>query len=314
VHRERIPLAALALATALALSCASASGPTTTEMEREEKKDDSSYVGEIEKWRALRVERLRREDGWLSLVGLFWLKPGVNVFGGDPGNRVVFPKGSSPGLMGTLRLEKGVVSVRVNPSVPVTHEGRLVRNMVLKTDADGDPTILRYKSLMFHVIKRGDRVGVRVKDADSPARRNFTGIETFPIDPAWRLQAHLSPYDQPKKMSVPNILGTPTEETSPGAIVFEVEGQTYRLDPVNEEGSEELFVIFGDKTNGHETYGGGRFLYAPRPGPDGKLVLDFNRSYNPPCVFTPYATCPLPPPQNKLPVRIAAGEKAYGEH
>lgn len=313
VNREKIPLAVLVMAATLTLCCASGPRPQA-DMEKAENSDDSSYVAQIEKWRSAREERLQREDGWLSLVGLFWLKPGANGFGSDPGNRVVFPKGSSPGLAGTFRLDQGVVRVRVNPSVAVTHGGKLVRDMELKSDADGDPTVLRYNSLIFHVIRRGERFGIRVKDADSPARRNFKGMETFPVDPAWRIAAHLSPYDPPKKMSVPNVLGTPTEETSPGAIVFEVAGKSYRLDPVNEEGSEELFVIFGDKTNGNETYGGGRFVYAPRPGPDGKLVLDFNRSYNPPCVFSPYATCPLPPPQNKLPIRIEAGEKTYGEH
>jgi len=307
---QRISLALPLAAALLAGSCTSASPP----MGKGKKTDAPSHLAEIEQWRAQRLERLRREDGWLSLVGLFWLQPGENRFGTDRGNRVVFPKASGPGLMGSLHVAQGVVRVRVNPSVPVTHEGKLIRSLVLRTDADGDPTVLRYGSLAFHVIRRGDRLGVRVKDAESPARRGFKGIANFPADFSWRLKARLEPYDPPRKMSVPNVLGAPTQETSPGAVVFERDGQSHRLDAVHEEGSDELFIIFGDKTNGHETYGGGRFVYAPKPGTDGRLVVDFNRAYNPPCVFTPYATCPLPPPQNKLPIRIEAGEKTYGEH
>ncbi len=276
--------------------------------------ENSKHRAEIETWRAGRLERLRREDGWLTLVGLFWLEEGENRFGTDPSNRVVFPQESAPARMGSFDLANGTVRLRVEPGVVVTHEGKPVTTLALASDAGGGPTLLQHGTLRFYVIKRGDRLGIRVKDSESPARRNFKGIESFSIDPAWRFVARFDPYTPARKMPVPNILGSPTSEISPGAVVFEAGGRSYRLDAVEEEGSKELFLIFGDKTNGHETYGGGRFLYAPRPGPDGKLVVDFNRAYNPPCVFTPYATCPLPPPHNKLPIRVEAGEKTYGEH
>ena len=182
----------------------------------------------------------------------------------------------------------------------------------LKSDEESEPTLLQHGSLSFYVIKRGERFAVRVKDSDAPARSRFHGLENFPIAERFRFVAHFEKYDPPKRISVPNILGKETSETSPGALVFTHEGRTYRLDPVLETGTSELFVIFGDATNGHETYGGGRFLYASPPV-DGRTVLDFNKAYNPPCVFSPYATCPLPPAQNRLPISIEAGEKTY-EH
>ncbi len=183
--------------------------------------------------------------------------------------------------------------------------------VTLASDADEDTTMLRRGSLLFYLIRRGDRLGVRVKDSQSEARRNFRGLDYFPIDPGWRIEARFEPYDPPKSISVPNVLGQDNAEKSPGAVVFEHGGKTYRLDPVLERGETDYFVIFGDRTNGNETYGAGRFLYV-KPPVDGRTVIDFNKAYNPPCVFTEYATCPLPPPQNKLPIRIEAGEKEYG--
>ncbi len=275
---------------------------------------DSSYRAEIEKWRAGRIERLRREDGWLTLVGLFWLAEGENRFGSDPSNRIVFPEGSAPRFLGSIELSKGTAHVQVDPGNEVTQEGKPVTSMTLKSDAEGDePTILKHGTLSFYLIKRGERLGVRVKNGQSPARLSFRGIDSFSIDPRLRLEARFEPHDPPKTIAVPNVLGTVDQEKSPGALVFEHQGRSYRLDPVLESGTKDLFIIFGDTTNGHETYGGGRFLYAAPPV-NGRTVVDFNKAYNPPCVFTPYATCPLPPPQNRLPIRIEAGEKRYGGH
>jgi len=299
---------AIAIVGAAGISCAGTRAPA------EENAGVNAHRAEVERWRAQRMERLRRDDGWLTLVGLSWLAPGDNSFGSDPAGRVVFPEGTAPAHLGSFNLEGETVRLRVGPGAQVTHEGRPVTEMVVQPDTAGSPTVLQHGSLRFHVIRRGDRFGVRVKDSQSPALRAFTGIDAFPIDPAWRVSARFEPYVPARKISVPNVLGDPTTETSPGALVFEVAGRTLRLEPVAEEGSEELFVIFGDGTNGHETYGGGRFLYAAQPDAQGRVVLDFNRAYNPPCVFTPYATCPLPPPQNKLAERIEAGEKSYGEH
>jgi uncharacterized protein len=275
---------------------------------------EASHRADWEAWRAKRLESLRREDGWLTLVGLFWLEEGENTFGSDPSNRIVFPSGKAPTRMGSILLRGGVVSVSVDPRVEVTREGKFITQMRLQTDAGGaQPTVLKHGSLSFYVIERGKRMAVRVKDSQAQARRNFHGIETFPYQERLRIQARFEPYDPPRMIPVPNVLGTRDEEKSPGALVFEWDGKTYRLEPVLEEGETDLFVIFGDATNGSTTYGGGRFLYAKPPDTQGRTVLDFNRSYNPPCVFTPYATCPLPPKQNRLPISIEAGEKNY-EH
>jgi hypothetical protein len=273
---------------------------------------DSAYVAAIESWHAERAASLREPDGWFSLAGLFWLVPGENPFGAAESNRLVFPEGKAPARAGSFVRQGDAVTLRVRPGVPVTCGGRPVTRMALRADADsGGPSGLALGPLRFHVIRRGGRVGVRLKDLESPERARFTGLEYYAVDPGWRLRARFEPYDPPKPVAITNVLGDVSESESPGAVVFERGGRTYRLDPILEEGSDELFLIFADSTNGRGTYGAGRFLYAKPPGPDGILELDFNRAYNPPCAFTPFATCPLPPPQNRLPLAIAAGEKDY---
>jgi uncharacterized protein (DUF1684 family) len=249
------------------------------------------------------------------LIGLVWLEEGENSVGSAPGSRILLPAGKAPVLMGSILLEKGSVSVRADPGSGLTADGKPVTAMPLATDSGGGPaTVLKRGSISFYVIARGSRLGVRVKDSEAETRRDFRGIESFPYDERYRVEARFEPYVPPRDIAVPNVLGTVETQPSPGALVFELDGKTYRLDPVRETGESDLFVIFGDGTNGRETYGGGRFLYAKPPAVGGKTILDFNRAYNPPCVFTPYATCPLPPKQNKLPIRIKAGEKTYGEH
>jgi uncharacterized protein len=247
------------------------------------------------------------------VVGLFWLEPGKNAVGSDPGNRVVLPPGRAPAFLGSLDRRSDSVTFHAAPGSGVLTDGKPVTMLSLRSDADGEPTVLGVGSISFYVIRRGERLGVRVKDSQSEARRTFKGIESFPVDPKWRVEARFEPYEPPRSIPVPNVLGTVDSEKCPGTLVFELEGKTHRLDPVLERGETDLFVIFGDRTNGKETYGAGRFLYAAPPV-GGRTVLDFNKAYNPPCVFTPYATCPLPPPQNRLPIRIEAGERRYGEH
>jgi len=278
------------------------------------KHSDATHRAEIEKWRAGRIERLTAPSGWLTVVGLFWLEPGENGVGSGLGNRIVLPAGKAPATFGTIRLADGKARLDVAPGVDVSHEGKRVESLPLQSDEEGDPTLVRHTTLSFHLIKRGDRLGVRVRDSASDARRDFREIPAYPVRSAWRVMGRLDPYPPGKTIAVPNILGTVSNDPSPGAVVFKVGGKTYRIDAVEEEGSDELFLIFGDSTNGFETYGAGRFLYVPRPGPDGKMVVDFNKAYNPPCAFTAYATCPLPPPQNRLALRVEAGEKEYGDH
>jgi len=273
---------------------------------------DADYRAEIETWRAKRTESLRRADGWLTLAGLFWLKEGENRVGSDPSNRVLLPA-AAPKFLGVILVSRGAASVRVSPGAAVTHDGQRVAAMALRTDAQGEPTVLTHGTVSFQVIERGKRLAARVKDSQSPVRLAFHGIDSYPIDRLWRFEARFEPYDPPKQIPIPNVLGTMENEGSPGAVIFDFQGRSYRLDAVTESGTEELFLIFGDQTNGTQTYGAGRFLYADAPS-GGRTVVDFNKAYNPPCAFTPYATCPLPPPQNRLPIRIEAGEKRYGKH
>jgi len=275
-------------------------------------RDAAVHESEIDAFRQAREERLRTPDGWLTLVGLHWLREGRNTFGSDPESRVVFPEGKAPALVGAFVVEGGRVRVEVAPGVPVTHDGRPVTSLELQNDMQGDPTILALGPLQFYVIERSGRLGIRVKDSESEALRNFTGLDYYPIEASWRIEARFEPYDGPRTLEVPNFIGPPTQETSPGALVFDVEGVAYRMDAIPDDPS--YLLVFADSTNGSETYGGGRFLRVELPAEAGPVVLDFNKAYNPPCVFTPYATCPLPPPQNKIAAAVRAGEKSYAGH
>ncbi|WP_407653801.1 DUF1684 domain-containing protein [Archangium lipolyticum] len=268
---------------------------------------------ETRAWHQKRVANLTSEDGWLTLVGLHWLKEGDNRFGSAAENDLVFPAGT-PERIGTLTLKGGKVTLAVQPGIPLTRSGQPFTGGELRTDANGQqPDVLSLGTLRFFAIRRGEHIGIRVKDTEAQARKQFHGIPTWPVNAAWRVEGRFEPATTPRKMSVPTVLGTVDEMSSPGTIVFTVNGQEYRLDPVQEPGEDKLFIIFADPTNRTESYGAGRFLYADAPK-DGKVVLDFNRAYNPPCAFSPYATCPLPPPQNRLKVRVEAGEKRYGDH
>ena len=273
---------------------------------------DEAYRQEIAQWHRQRIASLSKPDSWLSLAGLFLLHDGTNRFGADSTNDIVFPPGKAPARMGTFFLENGVVRVKIDPGVPVTSDGKPVTTLPLKSDADGKPTILEYRSLNWYIIKRGEQLFVRLKDRENPRIAAFKGIEMFPVDEAWQVEATFEPYHPAKMIDVPTVLGTIDKSPSPGALVFRIKGKTYRLDPLAEPGDKEYFVVFADATTGFETYGGGRFLSVAVPGPDGKTVIDFNKAYNPPCAFSEFATCPLPPKQNRLPIKITAGEKKYG--
>ena len=273
-----------------------------------------AYEAEIEKWREQRETRLKADGGWLTVAGLFWLEKGANRFGTDPTNEIVLPEASAALRAGVFLVKSGGVSVRVEPGVDVTLEGKPVTTMTLKDDSNGDPDVLALGSLTLQVIHRGDRLGIRLKDKNSKLRKEFTGLHWYPIAESGRVTARWAPYDPPKEIPVPTILGTTEKMPCPGVAVFTYGGREMRLEPVLEDpDAKELFFIFRDGTSGKETYGSGRFLYSDLPA-DGKVVLDFNKAYNPPCAFTPYATCPLPPEQNRLDIRIEAGELNYGHH
>lgn len=254
----------------------------------------SGFENDIAQWRRDRETRLKADGGWLTVAGLFWLHPGVNPFGKDQANEIVLPDG--PARAGTFDLH--------GDRVTAAFEGRTREIKPDSADA------LKVGRLSLFVIRRGDRYGIRLKDPESEYRRDFHGIEYFPPREDYRVTARFVP----DRVEIPilNIIGQTEHYLSPGYAVFRLHGEELRLRPYLEESdAKELFYVFRDQTTGKETYGGGRFLYSAIPR-DNQVVLDFNKAYNPPCSFTPYATCPLPPPENRLPVRIEAGEKKYG--
>jgi hypothetical protein len=275
---------------------------------------DESYRSEIQAWRDRREASLKAEGGWLSVAGLFWLKDGPNRFGTDAKGDIVLPAGSAPPRAGVFDLAAGKVTVTFERAVDASLEGHPVTRAELRPDTSGSPDVVSLGRLTFFVIERDGRLAIRLKDRESPPRKAFTGLHWFDVKEDYRVTARYVAYAEPKSIKVPNILGYTEAMPSLGYAVFERDGQEIRLEGVLEEkGAKQLFFIFRDQTSGKETYGAGRFFYADMPK-DGRIVLDFNKAYNPPCAFTAYATCPLPPPQNWMPVRIEAGELTYGKH
>lgn len=271
------------------------------------------YVRGIESWRAARLERLKSASGWLSLVGLEWLKPGVNTIGSDKDNDIVIAK--APPRLGTIAWNKDSVRLTLNDGTGAQIDGKTLASAELLSDAQEKTTTVKFGTVSFYRIDRGDKVGLRIKDSEAETRTKFAGLDYFPIDPSWRIEARWVAFDPPQTLGIPNVLGTIEEMPVPGKAVFERDGKTYELMPVLEtEGASELFYIIADRTSGKETYGAARFLYSDMPK-DGKVVIDFNKAYNPPCAFTPFATCPIAPPENRLQVAVEAGEKKYrGDH
>ncbi len=271
--------------------------------------DKSQYIKDIKAWHQDRVESLKSENGWLNLAGLFWLEEGENSFGSDASNQIVFPE-KAPKKLGTLLLKDSKVSFVAEQGVAVSLLGPTVPAPYVF--ADGQSTTMQYGSLRWFVIKRGPKVGIRLRDLESVELQHFKGVDTYPIDAKWKVTAKLEKATADKKIAIMDVLGQTTMQPSPGTLVFSIAGKEYRLDAVESEG--ELFILYADPTNQKETYGAGRFLYADLPNEQGTTILDFNKSINPPCAFTAFATCPLPPKQNRLPIAIRAGEKNYGLH
>ncbi len=275
--------------------------------------DPAAHSADVEAWREWRYADLMQTDGWLSLVGLYWLEPGRNTFGADPGNKIVFPPENAPASIGQFVLDNDTVSMTVRSNLGVQVDGApaLGHMMFAPAPSLSESPVATMGSLQWHVIKRQERFAIRLKDSLSSTRTEFPGVEMFDLNPEWRFVATFDRYDPPKTIRVPNILGTVSDQPSPGAVVFKVGRKKYRLDVTQERDNPNYFIAFGDSTNGFETYGGGRFVWVDVEDDDGRVVLDFNKSYNPPCVFTDYATCPLPPRQNRLPLRIEGGEKDF---
>ncbi len=267
-----------------------------------------SFEEDLSAWRVERDQALRSPSGYLSLVGLFWLEEGTQTIGSSPACDIPLPLGRGPERVGNLTLTGGVVTFTAEPGAEVTLDGSPVSVSVMASDEKGPPPQVEAGSLTFWIIKRGDWLGVRVQDEQSPLLRSFSGTVAFPADPAWRVTGEFVPDDRALVVDVPNVLGTTYEEEVPGAIRVTLAGMEMELLPTGEP-EEGLFLVFGDGTNGDETYGGGRFLRIDPPDSDGHVVLDFNRAYHPPCAFSPFTTCPRPLLENQLPFRVRVGER-----
>lgn len=259
-------------------------------------------------WKAKRQESVAGTNGWTTLIGLHWLKEGTNTVGSSPTSHVVLSPTRAAAYLGAFVRTGEAVRFDAGADVIATVENQPVRTVLLRDDRDGPPTRLVVEPLSFVVIARGERLGLRIRDPDSSARARFEGLQSFPYDPGWRLEGRFEPFPEKRTLRVPSMIGGFQEYISPGAIVFQRDGREFRLDVVIEPEESDYFVIFKDATAGKTTYPSGRFLYVTPPGSDGRVIIDFNRAYTPPCGFTAFATCPLPPPQNRLPFEILAGE------
>lgn len=267
------------------------------------------FQQETDAWHARRVAALKAEDGWVNLAGLHWLSEGLQSFGSDASREIVLPPGRIAANAGTFERQGNVVIMRSAESSGIRVNGRSTRvDTVFSPSLSVAPTCAA-GSLRWTIIQRGDRIGIRVRDLEHPALKSFKGVDRFPADTIWRVTARLVTDPYTRSIPITNVLGQTTQTPLAGRLHFNLNGRPMVLDALKE--GDELFIIFGDETSGSETYPAGRFLYAPMPGADGLTVLDFNRAINPPCAFTPYATCPLPPRQNVLTVAVRAGEKDH---
>ena len=268
--------------------------------------DRALHEADVLAWRDSRRESLLARTGFLTLAGLFWLDKERTAFGSAPDNDLVFPAPADPHI-GTFRLTADGVLMEPRPGAAVYSEDSHVGEILLADDTSDDPVMITHGSLAWSVIKRDGRYAVRLRDFEHPALASFPALPYFPIDPSWRIEATLERYERPQTVTAMTVIeGLDWNPESPGIAVFEKDGETHRLEAYISE--DRLFFVFGDRTNGKETYPAGRFLYAAMPGTDGRLVLDFNRAYSPPCAFNDFATCPIASPRNRLSIRVPAGE------
>lgn len=270
----------------------------------------TDYRSSIETWRMHYEESLKAPQGWLSVAGLFWLHEGENRAGSDPQSDIVLPE-SNPRRAAVLWFRGGKVRLQPASGVTVLVNGNPVQGQDLESDLTDHPDAITIGNLTLTIIQRGSRTGIRLRDPQSVARRQFSGLHWYPIDEQYRIRARWKPYSTVHRIAITNILGMTEEENAPGYAEFEFAGKTWRLEPTIEDNT--LFFTFRDQTAGKETYPSGRFFNTEMPQ-NGQVILDFNKAHNPPCAFTSFATCPLPPRQNWIGAAIPAGEKKYGHH
>jgi len=273
-----------------------------------------TYLEEINNWHQKREVNLKSETGWLTVSGLFWLDEGENTFGASKENKIVFPKGKADEKLGSFILMNGKVQLNILIGVEVKRNDTLFNTGIIFSDEiEEQSIILSHRNLKWFIIKRGNRFGLRLRDLESDARKQFTHINRYPVDKKWIITARYEAPINKKTIPIHDVIGNTTETEFGGTLHFEIDEKKYQLDATI-EGEDDLFIVFADYTSGITTYGAGRFLYAKKPKESNTVILDFNKTYNPPCAFTNFATCPLPPDQNKLPFEVLAGELKYGNH
>lgn len=269
--------------------------------------DETAYIASIEQWQHQRIERLKSKTGWLNLAGLFWLEEGVNSFGSDSLNDIVFPE-KADAFCGTLTLNDGRISLQVDEGVHITSGDTVIQELDLEHDHSENTTHLQQGELAWYIVKRGERYGIRMRDYKHPRIQQLDHIPSYPIQTEFVVEATLKPFDEPRTMIVATPLEGFTEEYQcPGELHFKIRKENLVLYPF--ASGDGYFLVIADETTGMDTYGAGRFMYS-MPDSSGRIILDFNKAYNPPCAFSPFATCPMPPRENFLPVAIEAGEKS----
>lgn len=269
------------------------------------------YQAEVLAWRADHEAKLKADDGWLTVIGLFWLKEGLNRVGTSKGSEILLPAGSAPTKVGVIEFAKGKAIFRAAEGVQANLNGSPIRESEVRSDEQEKPDVLAVADLSLLLLKRGDRYAIRVKDKNSRARAGFTHLKWFPIRQDLRVTGSFLPHTEVREVRIVNILGQVETMKSPGTVAFNINGQEHTLEPVTTNGGKRLFFIFRDLTTGKTTYPAGRYLYSDLPK-EGRVTLDFNQAISPPCAFTRFATCPLPPKQNHLKLAIEAGEKIFG--
>lgn len=273
--------------------------------------NEEAYLSQMELWKQNRLERLKSKTGWLNLAGLLWLEEGENSFGSDSSNQIIFPEKAAP-FCGTLSLKNGRVLLHASPGSGITLEGNPLDTLTLQDDTEENTTVIEQGDLAWFIIKRADRYAIRLRDYRHPNLEKMDSIPAYPVQLDYVVEASLHPFDAPKTMEVATPVAGFTEQYQcPGELHFRLRGEDLVLYPFSS--GDGYFLVIADETTGFETYGAGRFMYAV-PDSTGRIILDFNRAYNPPCAFTPFATCPMPPRENFLPVAVEAGEKSVHLH
>lgn len=270
------------------------------------------YEQQVKQWRDARHQRLASENGWLTLVGLEWLSDGENRIGGDADGAISIP--GSEMDWGTITVDGDRLLFVPAPGSGVQVDGvEATGESVLVADSQGEPTVVSSGTISFYVIDR-ESYALRIKDSQARVLREFTGIDNYPIQPDWRIEGRFIPPEEGQTIEIANVLGQVSPTPVFGYVEFERDGKTHRLLGLGGEDSDAPWFLFTDRTTGRETYGAGRYLYSDGLPVDGRLVIDFNKAYNPPCAFSDYATCPLPPQENRMDLAVTAGEKKFGNH